>query len=114
MSDIRISTEWLKDVCIVHLDGEARLETVAPFDEIVEEIAQRGVRYVALEMSGLSFMDSASAGILLRLRSRLDAEDGRLVLYDVRKLVAKMLDRTGLGTEFPRYATRDEALAALA
>lgn len=111
--DFRVTADWQDGICVVRLDGEARLENADAFDTMAQEIAERGVDRVAVNMNGLAFMDSASAGMLLRLKSQLDGRDGRLVLFDLRRMVARLMDRTGLDEQFHCVDTREEALAYL-
>ena len=113
MSGFRVTAEWQGDVCIVRLDGEARLENADAFDAMAQEIADRGATGVAVDMQGLAFMDSASAGMLLRLKSQLDKREGKLVLFDLRHMVARLMERTGLDEQFHCVPTRDDALALL-
>jgi len=113
MRDFRVKAEWLEGMCVVRLDGEARLENADAFDAMANEIAERGVNGVAVDLNGLDFMDSASAGMLLRLKSQLDKRGGKLVLFDPRRMVARLMERTGLDEQFNCVATREDALALL-
>lgn len=111
MSDLGIQTVFEGKRCTITVAGEARLETARAFEDAAHEIAERGATQVLVDMRGLAFMDSASAGMLLRLQMQLRERDGVLVLFGLRRLVSRLLDRTGLDAQFQCVETEAEALA---
>lgn len=96
MSGLLIATTWEDDLCHIALGGEARLETIQPFEAVANEINERGVSAVMIDMAGLQFMDSASTGALIRLRGDIGKADGSLVLYSVPRLIRRLLEHLGL------------------
>ncbi len=113
MRDLEVSIRWDNSHCVIALKGEARLETVSSFDAIAVQVAERGVKQVILDMSHLAFMDSASMGSLLRLHNNLDVAGGMLVMFDLTRMVARLIERLGL-QQLNVVDTEDEALARLA
>ena len=111
MSGLDIDTRWDGTTCVLALHGEARLETVERFDEVAQDALTRGASAVLLDLSGLEFMDSASAGSLLGLYNEVEQRDGSLVLYGMRPVIAKLLDRAGLAE---RFLTADDEAGARA
>ncbi len=113
MSGLDVKTRWDNSHCVIALKGEARLETISAFDTIGIQVAERGVRNVILDMSGLAFMDSASMGSLLRFHNNLEVAGGKLVLFGLQRMIARLIDRLGL-EQLVIVADEDAALAELA
>ena len=113
MSDLGVTTAFEGDRCLIVVSGEARLETAERFEHVTREVAVAGTRAVLVDMTQLVFMDSASAGMLLRLRNQLQSQDGVLVLFGMRKLVSRLFERTGLAEQFTCVETQAEAEALL-
>jgi len=116
MSDLGVTTIFDGKRCTITVAGEARLETARAFEDAGREIEERAatdvaVTQVLVDMRGLAFMDSASAGMLLRLQLQLRERGGVLVLFGLRRLVSRLLDRTGLDAQFQCAETEAEALA---
>lgn len=99
---------------IVQLEGEMDHDS-APFfrERLAEEIA-RGHRCVVLELSAVSFCDSAGLNVLLRAWQRAGKARAVLVLASVPEKVQRMLSVTGMDTVVPVYATVAEAEGELA
>ena len=113
MNDLKISTEYDGDVCTIAFSGEARLEIADQFEALSAEIEESKARFLLIDLSRLDFMDSASAGMLLRLKSEVTRRDGAVALFGLRRLVSRLFERTGLDDQFPTAETRDAALALL-
>ena len=109
MKDITLRTTREGDAAFVGLAGELRMELA---DRIYQEGKAQidgGARYVFLDLGGVHFMDSASAGAFIRLERALDDTDGRLVLYGATPAVRKVFRLTGLDDRFE--VVEDEAAA---
>jgi anti-anti-sigma factor len=113
MTGLEVSTRWDDDACIVTLQGEARLETVQRLDEAASEVLDRGAQHVLLDMTQLAFMDSASTGALLRLRSQMGERGGSLVLFGLQRVIRRLLEHSGLQDRFTCAADETEARAKL-
>lgn len=114
MSDLGVTTNFNGALCTIRVSGEARLETARAFETAAAEIAERDATQVIVDMRALDFMDSASAGMLLRLQAQLREREGVLVLFGLRRMVSRLLERTGLESQFQCVETEAEALALLA
>jgi len=112
MRDLEVDVRWDDGVCVIAPHGEARLETIAHFDRVAEEVLERGVTKVVLDMRGLSFMDSASIGSLLRLGNQMTEAGGKLVLFGLQRMIARLIERLGLH-QLPVVDDEAAALAAL-
>ena len=114
MTGLEVSTRWDEGTCILALVGEARLETVQRLDDATSEALDRGAQHVLLDMTHLAFMDSASTGALLRLRSQIGERDGALVLYGLQRVIQRLLEHSGLHERFTCAADEAEARAKVA
>ncbi|MFI6357346.1 STAS domain-containing protein [Streptomyces sp. NPDC050743] len=93
----------------VQLIGEMDYET-APFfrERLLEEIA-RGQRCVVLELSGVTFCDSAGLNVLLWAWQQAKKAGAVLVLASVPATLQQMLAMTGVDTVVRVYGTVAEA-----
>ncbi len=89
--------------------GELDYDTVAPFLAALE--AHAGAERVVVDCSRLLFCDSTGLNALLRARSRVLPEGGRLDLAGLRPPVDRMFEITGARTVFRVYEDVGEALA---
>jgi len=108
MRGLHVTTTWEDGLCLLVLEGEARLETVRGLGDATDEIEGRGVKRVIVDMTRLAFMDSAATGTLLRLHARLEAEGGKAVLFGLQRVIQRVFDGLGL-TEL--HIAEDEAEA---
>ena len=88
-------------LAVLHLRGEARLETVHRLEEEASGALDSGAQDFILDLTYLNFMDSASAGTLLRLESKVTGQGGKLVLCGLQRMVQRLMERAGLKERFP-------------
>ncbi len=50
-----------------------------------------------LDLGGLTFMDSSGIAVVLRAKRRMEALQGNLVVVNIPRQAAKVLDTAGLG-----------------
>jgi anti-anti-sigma factor len=108
MSDLDVAVRWENEHCVIALKGEARLETISAFDAVGVQVAERGVHNAILDLSALSFMDSASMGSLLRFNNNLAVGGGKLVLFGLQRMIARLIESLGLSQ---LCVVKDEAAA---
>ena len=97
------------NIGLVTLAGELRVESIPRLDAAVEEAKQGGALHLLLDLSGLVFMDSASAGTLIRIRHEQMEQGARLVLFGLQRMVARLIDAAGLGDQFEVAADEEGA-----
>jgi anti-sigma B factor antagonist len=107
-------TENLTDgVYVISLTGDADLYTAPELREhLLRAIAGNGKRIV-VDLSGVTFIDSTSLGVLVQGERRLRPAGGRLALVCSDPGITKIFMITALDRIFPIYAARDDAVAAL-
>jgi anti-anti-sigma factor len=86
---------------LVELGGELDLSTAsAEVQELLEECAESAC-HVALDLSGVTFIDSAGLALLVKTDRRLSAAGRRLVLLRPHPNVQRILEITGLDRRLP-------------
>ncbi|MEU2159264.1 STAS domain-containing protein [Streptomyces sp. NPDC019396] len=97
----------------VRIGGEMDWQT-APFfrNRLVDEIA-RGLRFVVLDLSAVSFCDSAGLNVLLGARRQTERAGSVLVLACVPPNMHRLLNMTGVDSVLRRYDTVTEAERAV-
>lgn len=116
LNDLAISVEHVDEgVRVLRLAGEARVESQYAIHEAVERelaAAPAPPRFV-LDLTELSFLDSASTYALVQADAAVAERGGRLVLVALAPVVRRVLDIVGLLDRFEVYADRAEALVSL-
>jgi anti-sigma B factor antagonist len=93
---MNLTTDRLEGVSIVRVN-EARLmyPLLAEFTESITSLIGAGERHVLLDMSTVTYVDSATIGCLMDLFRQAEAAGGALKLAGVQKRVETMLTMTG-------------------
>jgi anti-sigma B factor antagonist len=97
LNNLTVTTQHLPDRAVVTVAGEIDLDTCPVLDEATLIIPLDG-KTLHLEMSGVSFMGSTGLNFLLRLRRRLAAEGGWLLITGLQAQPASLLRLTGTDT----------------
>ena len=77
------------------LSGETDIATVAELSDLVTAQLAGGTVHLTIDVSGLSFADSASVRVLVIAARTLKERGGGLVLLRPQHGVARMLEITG-------------------
>jgi anti-anti-sigma factor len=93
---MNLTISRIKDVTLVRV-GEARLmyPLLSDFAGSVASLLAGGEKKVIVDLSGVSYVDSASIGCLMDLYRQATAAGGKLKLAGVQKRVETMLSMTG-------------------
>lgn len=107
---MNLSTERTKGVVIIRV-GEAKLmyPMLSDFSESISALVADGESKVIVDMSQVSYVDSASIGCLMDLYRQTTQAGGSLKLAGVQKRVETMLTMTGTQNFIELHA--DEATA---
>jgi anti-anti-sigma factor len=107
---MNLTTDRAHDIAIVRI-GEARLmyPLLADFAGAVTTLLTAGDRKVLIDLSKVTYVDSASIGCLMDLYRQTTAAGGALKLAGVQKRVETMLTMTGAHNFLKIYP--DEASA---
>jgi len=112
--DFSVQTEQLSgDAYLIALTGEVDLYTAPEFKQELLDAIAKGAKHVVVDLSGTTFIDSTTLGVLVGGVKRLRTNDGQLSLICSDRNITKIFEITGLDRVFTIHATRDEAISAL-
>jgi anti-anti-sigma factor len=94
---------------VVALVGEADVTTKEMAEVFAAEAARRP-RLLVVDLSALSFMDSASLGVIVRAHRVLRQNGGSVALVRPTPVAARVLELAGIVGYIPVYQTVAEAL----
>jgi anti-sigma B factor antagonist len=108
---VRVHTDMVPNGIIVAVDGELAAGTVGRLTNEIDRIASDGVRLV-LDLTDLSFMDSAGLGAILYAWMTIARVNGHLALVcPVDSHLQRTLKLRGVADRLTVVASREEALA---
>ncbi len=82
---------------LLALSGEFGLEAGRLFEDAVQELQRGTVRELTLDLSGITFMDTAGALMLLDLHRRFSV-DGRVTLEGASPEVQRVFESAGMSS----------------
>ena len=97
---------------LVAIAGELDIATVPHVSAALEAEPAASAGAVAVDLTGVTFMDSTGLAALVKLEHALAARAGRLAVACPEGPARLLLDVTGLAEQLAVYATRAEAEAA--
>src|SRR5262245_33526374 len=107
-----IKTEPLSEhAFVVSVSGEVDLYVAPELKQHLLDVVGRGATHVIVDLTGATFVDSTTLGVLIGIVRRLRANDGQLAVVCNDRNVANTFELTGLDRVFPIHATREEAIA---
>lgn len=110
----RVVLERHGNAVLARLSGEIDLSNASAVEDRVTA-GLAGSTAVAVDLSGLSYLDSAGLALLSRLAGRLSAASGSLrLVVPPEAFVGRTLSVSGLASAIPVDETVEAALAALA
>lgn len=96
---------------LIELSGEVDLYSAPEFKELVTRAIDRGKHRLVVDMTGATFIDSTTLGVLMSGAKRLNPNGGAVELVCADERILKTFRITGLDRVFRIYDTRDEALS---
>jgi anti-sigma B factor antagonist len=109
-----IKTEQLaENVYAISLAGEIDLYTAPEFKQQLLEVIGEGARFVVVDLTRTTFIDSTTLGVLVGGLRRLRTNDGRLAIVCSDPNITKIFEITGLDRVFALSETRADALSGL-
>jgi anti-sigma B factor antagonist len=80
----------------VKLSGELDTSTVPVLYTVFAELSNDGVIHVALDFTGLSFLDSTGLSVLVAEHKRVTSLGGEMVIFECQPNIARLFEVTGL------------------
>ena len=109
-----VSTEKLSDTqYVISLAGEVDLYTAPEFKQQLLDAISKGAKDVVVDLTGTTFIDSTTLGVLVGGVKRLRTNDGQLSLVCSDRNITKIFEITGLDRVFTIHPSRDDALSTL-
>jgi anti-sigma B factor antagonist len=93
---------------VIGVRGELDLSTSEALKAALDASFNEGVPRIAVDLTGVSFMDSSSLGVLISYLKRARERDGDVRLVGVQGSPAKVIALTGLDQAFSIDASLDE------
>jgi anti-anti-sigma factor len=113
METARLQLQQRQDIgngsAVTRLDGKLSLETVNSF---IQTMRQEPAQHLALDMSGVTFLDSSGVGALVSLFVTRKHTGKTLVLANLTKQAIAVLQVSGLLKLIPAYPSVDAAVGA--
>jgi len=101
------------DTHVIELGGEIDLYTAPEFKERMVELIDAGKKYIVVDLSTATFIDSTTLGVLVGGVKRLRPSGGSMALVCSDQNITKIFEITGLDRVFQIHPTREEALGAV-
>ncbi len=95
---------------VVAVTGEVDIFTAPEFKSVISDAIDSGRETVVVDLTGATFIDSSSLGVLISAHRRLTQREGHLVVATDVPAVRKTFQITGLDSVLDVVASRDEAL----
>jgi anti-sigma B factor antagonist len=114
-SRFAVSTDQVGGAIVVFVRGEVDLGTAPDFeDELTRAVGENLGAGLVIDLTEMTFIDSTGLNALVHAFERQRLAGSMLALVSDDSRVSMMLEVTRLDRVLRRYATRDEALAAVA
>jgi anti-anti-sigma factor len=105
--------QLVAEATFLAISGRLDSETARAFETTLTASLDRGVRALALDLSGLEYVSSAGLRVFLLAAKRAKAEAVPFALFGLQPQVAKVLEVSGFAKILPIAGDRQGALAAL-
>ncbi len=95
---------------VVAVTGEIDLFTAPEFKQRMNQPIDDGIERLVIDLSGTTFIDSSSLGVLIGAHRRLKQRNGSLVVVCDNDVIVKTFKITGLDGVFTLVRSLDDAL----
>jgi anti-sigma B factor antagonist len=100
------------DWMVVYLQGEVDLASAPQLRRGIYELIDNGSQRIAVDLTGVEFMDSTGLGVLIGALKRVREGGGALVLAGIRPAVSRVFEITGLDRIFTIHESLTEIRVA--
>lgn len=111
--ELSLSTKPNGGITVIEARGEIDVYTAPRLNQVLQDAIGKGARFLALDLTNVTFLDSTGLSILIKWQKQLAEGDGRLVIAGASSPLAKIFKVTGLEELFRLYSSQDQAVAAL-
>lgn len=111
---MKIKTQSYNDVTVIELQGEVDVDVSDLLKDTLTSVVAGHRTRIVLDMSNVSFIDSLGLELLLWVRQYCRQNKAQLRLAGLDENIEKILEITGLQTDFDRHAELAEAVRSFA
>ncbi len=104
--------EKQQDVIIIKPEGEIDTHNCEALKQTIQNELQKGAKRLLIDMSQVSYMDSAALGVLVSGFKNARASRAQFKLANMQPAVAKIFQLTRLSKFFDIHNSSDEAIAS--
>ena len=98
---------------VIVVSGEADLHDAPELRGVLRTVLDRGVASLVIDLSGVTFVDSTTLGVLLATSRRMKAQGGNLRVVISSREIRRLFELTLLDRVIPIDSTRRDALDSL-
>jgi anti-anti-sigma factor len=110
---MKIDKSLFDDYAILTLKGEFDTFYCPMLQQEVEDLVERGISHLILDMRLVKFINSTALGAIIKVHKRCKAEGGELVLSQPSTLVRDVVRKVGIDKLVLMYETESEATKAI-
>ncbi len=97
-----------KDYTIFGIKGNLDMNNVKYVKKVFDDELKKEVRYIAIDMKELNYIDSSGIGSFIGLMTRLRNVGGQVVLINMRNDIERIFSMTKLLAFFRVFKTEEE------
>jgi anti-sigma B factor antagonist len=101
-------------VPVLVVRGEVDVATAPRFRQAIVELAAEGSTSAIVDLEGVDFLDSTGLGVLVSGLKRFRTMGGDLLIICTQRRILRVFEITRLDRAFSVFASRGEAVAAIA
>lgn len=110
-AQLQIDVDERGEATVVAVRGSAGMQDADRLRMTLEELAERKVPLIVLELSGMDFICSLGLGAIINGHLKSRHHKGQIRLVNPQKSIRDLLETTRLTRLFPIYADVDQAVA---
>jgi anti-anti-sigma factor len=113
VSEESFTTAWSGRTAVVAAAGEIDVTNATRLRDAIVSALEAGATGCVVDLTAVTFLDSAGITALVRASRRADASEAALRLAVTAQAVLRVLDLVGLDQVIPVYPSVAQALASL-
>jgi anti-sigma B factor antagonist len=108
---LELDVESRGEATVVAVRGSAGMQDADRLRSALEELAEKKVPVIVLDLSGMDFICSLGLGAIINGHLKSRHHKGQIRLVNPQKPIRDLLETTRLTRLFPIYADVDQAVA---
>ncbi len=112
MDSLNIKQTQLTDsIPLLDISGQLDAQNFEQLEKVFDSYFNKGVYNIVADISQLTYISSAGAGVFIGAAGRAQANEGNIVLVNPQDNVQEIFDLLGICHIFPVIDTQQKALA---